>query len=43
MIPIRKDHAGTLLVLALALTGLAACGNNAAPPADSTFTSWRST
>jgi hypothetical protein len=36
MIPIRKNHAGTLLALALALTGLAglaACGNNAAPPA----------
>jgi hypothetical protein len=33
MIPIRKNHAGTLLALALALTGLAACGNNAVPPA----------
>jgi len=33
MIPIRKNHAGALLALAVALAGLAACGNNPAPPA----------
>lgn len=33
MMPIRKAHTGTMLALAFAVAGLAACGHNAAPPA----------